>query len=270
MLGLGYEETLYMNWSINLNKTVVWLKEIFAHSVFSPDVYMGANAYGPMILFGSYRSVMKWAVIVLLIIMASSGVLYIKTLIKQSDVRKKGYGIALFVALVFNMMLHYIYGSEEAFMYTPHYLFILFIIIAIGINSIKTAKIRIFHITCLWVLVLVEIVNNVYQEIVTANMALSSAGVAISWLKVAEGTIICAIVSYTLCLFFESKQTNSKTLGIGTTHEFDFMLRSIMIYSGVVLLCGLFISFNYGGGLLSFFRYYLNEYAQIISQLQKI
>lgn len=257
-IGLGYEETRYMNWSINLDKTVAWFKGIFAYSVLSPDAYMGKDGGGlDSILFGGYNTVMKCFLIVFLIITAISCVLCLKWILEQRDNCKKGYGLAMFVVIVCNLVLHYIYSSGESFMYTPHYLFMFFIIMGIGIDSIRRLKLKEFFYKFLCILVLVEIINNFYQEIFTANIALSIVNMTIPWTSAVTGTVMCGIICYAFCLFLERK------LHAGVIqHEVDCMARNIMIYFGIILLCGIFISFV-NNGVYGFFWYYMSGFYKL-------
>lgn len=52
--GGGYEELNYMNWNININKTILWIKQTMVYPIFSPDVYISNRIY-----FGGFSVIKK-------------------------------------------------------------------------------------------------------------------------------------------------------------------------------------------------------------------
>lgn len=48
----------------------------------------------------------------------------------------------LLVIFISQILLHFVYSYQKAFLYAPHYLFILYFLIGIGLSEIKTRKVR--------------------------------------------------------------------------------------------------------------------------------
>lgn len=250
LLGHGYEETYYMNWLVNLDKTVGWLKEIFARSIISPDIYMQISGKYYQVSFGGYGVIAKIMLIAFFVCFAALLILMFIRLFRNKDKKKSLYIAMLIVSFACNALLHYFYGAHEAFIYTPHYLFILFILLAAGVNSITSPKIAkavygFFVVFCAF-----ELINNIYYGIKTAEIALDYAGMSpILWPKVALGTFLCALLCFVICYLLERYElkTGKPIFVLGTGDEFKAAIRSVAVFGILTLLCCMFISFNYNG-----------------------
>ena len=68
--------------------------------------------------------------------------------------------IGLTIALLFNIVLHTIYGNTESFLYSMHFIYLIFIILRINLVNEKNINIKKICIIFLTILFLLEIVNN--------------------------------------------------------------------------------------------------------------
>lgn len=243
-----YEETYYMNWSVNLDKTIVWFKETMLHSIVSPSVYQTVRDNGSMpVEFSGYSFILKIFVILYIIIALIAIYRFIIGVLTESNIKKKGYMLAITVAVLINLGLHYIYGSYQAFMYTPHYIFLFLIIMALGINYFKKNCLKKIICILLMLFISVEVINNIYEAVISAQLALSGVDKSISWTCSIIGTLICGILCYLLCLIIDRTQSRKKIMSLGTSAPYSIMLRNILIYFSSILICCIFISFNYKG-----------------------
>lgn len=134
-----YEETLYMNWLVNFDKTKIWVKNILFYPFLSPSVqivkdYIGFSIYNfPLIL----KIIIRIFVISLFIPVV---VTFVKRFFAKKD-KNFYYFIFVFLTLLYNILLHYIYGYSQAFLYSPHYIFLYLILLAISINEFRKNKI---------------------------------------------------------------------------------------------------------------------------------
>lgn len=272
LLGFGYEETRYMTWNINLDKTIIWFKGIFAHSIISSNVCIENNTW---VIFDEYGILAKYILIIFLILLAIACVLYIKDTFIQVDNRKKGYKLAIIITLSANLFLHYIYGAGATFLYTQHFIYLIFIILAVGVNSIKSEKIKSMLNKVLVIFLFFEIINNMYEGIVTAKLGLSSVLASVktdfSWINTIIGTAICGFICYGICYLIERYQVNTgkNVLTIGSENEYKQMVKNIAVYFGIVLICGIFISYNYRG-VQGSFDYYMAHFSKLFNKLTSL
>ncbi len=134
----GESEIQFMNFEVSLAKVKTEFTSVFTHGLFGGNIvrhdFQGKNEGAWCVFFDTpgmlsvILSIIFFIVVVLSIIVG---------------VKNKGtrfMTIILSLALLANLCLHYIYGYSEAFIYTPHYFYLTFILIAIGIKNIKENK----------------------------------------------------------------------------------------------------------------------------------
>lgn len=249
LLGQGYEETMYMNFSVSLEKTAVWFKEIFTNSFISQNVSWKGTGVDAYIGFESYGILQILVVTVLVGILFLSVASFVKTLLKKGWDDIKKYEFVLMLAFVENCLLHYIYGSREAFMYTPHFLYLLLILGAVGLNEIRAEKLKTGASYILWIVVCFEFVNNMLIGIKTSEMALENVKKAIPWTYAVAGTALVGVLCYIGIRFLKRVQKGSVAAMVLAPwqDEFKVMVRNIQIYAVMIFLCGVFVSFNYDG-----------------------
>lgn len=125
-----FEEFRYMNFTMSLEKIKTVLDQIFAKPLISGSIYQlnTSETYKP-ILFSDTN----WLIRLLIICFY---LLFIVLLIKSIKEYQKT-SAWLGMALVWNIVLHFIYGSGEAFMYSPHFLFLVIALFGCCLDSCK-------------------------------------------------------------------------------------------------------------------------------------
>ena len=131
----SYEETQYMDFSISVEKFGNEFLQTWIYPFFGGNIELYKNGDYAWIGFSSIP-IYAWIICVLLLIMIGLAV----AVTYYSKNHRLELSVLLLVWL-FNLCLHYVYGSGEAFMYTPHYIFIPCIVLAIGISHVENKAI---------------------------------------------------------------------------------------------------------------------------------
>ncbi len=244
--GGEYEETLYMNFNINVEKTIAWLKQTILYPLISPEVYMkeAANDYCP-ILFSGYSFWLKGILIVFLMLLVSTILLSVIKVIKNFN-KEMGYVASILIAYIGNLFLHYIYGCYEAFMYSPHYLFLILVILAIFLNNIKNSNYKKILIVYFYCFLIIEFVNNMIRFFETANLALKYEGASFSLIHSIKVSLLCGIILFALNTYWRYKECreNGDKIYNSITWDSTKSLKAISLYGILTGITGLFIAFH--------------------------
>lgn len=247
--GRGYEEIQYMNWSFTFPKTVTWIKQIAFTPLLSSDIYIqnsGEN-YHP-ILFSEYALPVKLLLVIFYILLIGCVFFSLIKRLNKFDLIKDGYMVAILISYIGNIVLHYIYGYSECFIYSPHYLFYFLLISGISLKSIVNRKIKKNITLGLIFFAIVEIINNFRCFFQTAHLALSTMNYSIILIHAVKGAALCGgillfFAAWCVCqnwkdeVQFISDQSADKHI--------QWLYIGIKIYGMIVVVTGLFIAFNF-------------------------
>ena len=150
------EETLYVS-KLSFSSIVNQLKTVFGTSFFCNAVVFTENTSKKVINFGE---ISIFVILILSIITTFS--LYITSkFIKENykNLKQHKFIIIVFLAFIFNFLLHLVYGNDVAFLYTGHYLFLTIILFAYISNNQKWCDKKWFRI-CLLGFLIIQILYN--------------------------------------------------------------------------------------------------------------
>lgn len=247
--GRGYKETAYMNWSFTFPKTVVWVKQIAFTPLLSSDVNLQnpGEDYHP-ILFSEYAPSMKLLLLVFYIFLTGCIIFNLIKQIKRFHLTKNGYMIALLIAYTGNLVLHYIYGYNECFIYSPHYLFYYLLISGISLKYVGNQKIKKIIMLGLLFFVVIEVVNNLSCFFQTANLALSTMDSSVGLIHAAKGAILCGSLLFVAFVGWMYRCRKGKVQVASSQNveqQIQCFCKVIKIYVAVIIITGLFIAFNF-------------------------
>lgn len=245
----AFEETRYMNWDFNILKTKQWLKQTLLCPLISPTVYLhnpGTDDF--QILFGSYSGFLKVFLLCFLILQAFCFIAWLINIPKQYNHGRDGYVICLLAAYLGNLILHYIYGFYETFIFSQHYLFYILLATALVLNGMKNQMLKQYVTVGFGVFLLTEGTNNIKRFFQTAEIALSTADTFIKYRHAVEGTILCAALLATGILgwkYISAQYLDSRPVHKGTkAYTWKFCIFA-GVYGILIMVTGLFIAFNY-------------------------
>ena len=150
------EETLYIS-RLNFTSFANQFKTIFGTSFFCNAVIFTQNTSKKIIAFGEIN-----LFVMLIISLIITFYIYITSkFIKDNfkNLKQHKFIIIIFLAFIFNFLLHLVYGNTVAFLYTGHYLFLLIILFAYVINNQKWYDKKWFR-SCLLGFLIIEILYN--------------------------------------------------------------------------------------------------------------
>jgi len=245
----AFEETRYMSWNINILKTEQWLKQTLLYPLIFPTIYWHNPEAGySLILFSGYPKFLKIFLLCFLILQAFCLTTWLIKILKQYNHGKDGYIICLLTAYLGNLILHYIYGSYEAFIYSPHYLFYILLATALALNRIENQMLRQYITVGFGVFLLTEGINNIKRFFQTAEIALSTADAFIKYRHAVKGTVLYAVLLASGILgwkYISAQYLYSKPIPGGTrAYTWKFCMIA-GVYGIFITVTGLFIAFNY-------------------------
>lgn len=121
-----FEELKYMDFTMSLGKIKTVMEQIFVKPFISGNLTMVNNRYVSFSNTNWFIGLLMVCFYLLII------ALFIKS-IKEHQTTSAWLGIAL----VWNIALHFVYGSGVAFLYSPHYLFLIIALFGCCLDSCK-------------------------------------------------------------------------------------------------------------------------------------
>lgn len=189
----NYEEYRYMNWSFSISKLYSFLKQFLVYPLLSADMVQKtvADYYHPILFTGLPSFVRIFVFLFLIFAMFTIAKKLVKNIISKNWTDIYNF---LLIAYCGNFALHFIYGSSEAFMYSPHYLFLFVILFAVGLDGCceRVKKISVYGIL---VFVLLEIANNIIRY-------LQMTGIVLKFLGSTYSRFVSGIKGFILALAF--------------------------------------------------------------------
>ena len=142
----NFEETWYMDFFITLDKAKEEFYLSLVHGFFGGllELRNDSSADSWCVWFAFSRQIV--AVITALTLLF----LFMVFLSFVSCIRKKKYipeMICMVLVLASNLGLHYIYCTRESFIYTPHYFFGFFVLLALGLSVWEEHKLPVYVLT---------------------------------------------------------------------------------------------------------------------------
>lgn len=252
LIGLGYPESHYMSWSVSMEKILGWLNQIIFFPLVSPQITW--NPGFSYVVFGTYRLSQRIASAALSLILFVS-VIRSAVYARRADARTAGILRITFAALLFNLALHFIYGSKEAFMYTPHFLFLLVLLFAVGFERGFKPGAQRGMLYLLAALTVFVIGNNCVQAVRAAGIALRNVDKTIAWSDVLTGTVLMAVLGLLPCVLSQNAAFRNALSALGERKNTLF-LKGLLVYGILNAVVCLFILFNYDGisGSVEYFR----------------
>lgn len=237
-----YEELQYMDWGIGVEKTLEYVKQIFIYPLMSSKPYLGYTDRGTeVILFGGFDNLIaKLAITAFLLVCMTVIIFSIYKLAKKNNIIAS-YCIAVVCALGANILLHYIYGAHEAFIYSQHYLFLFVIVVCVAFNSIENKIIRRISYSFLAVFLIVQIINNLIQFKRTLEIFMGIFSMQYSLLNAVKGAFLCVVVVCVISLIIHRKLMGKKE-ALAPTLVLSKILYKYLLIIGIA---GMFIAFNY-------------------------
>lgn len=242
-----YEELQYMNWDFSLNKTGIWLKQTLLYPLMSADMTLRSpgEAYHP-ILFAEYPRAVGLLTALFALALALCLAVWLVKRAKGFDLREDGYMLGLLASCVGNLMLHYIYGFNEAFMYSPHYLFYFLLAGALALDRLRSRRAREIAVSGLAVFFTVEALNNLARFLQTARIALGTESLTFPTAYAIKGTIMCGVLLLAAILCWERlRPEERRSPGEGPEACYGRFAAVIKIYGLLILIPTLFVAFNY-------------------------
>lgn len=156
--------------------------------------------------------------------------------------------IALLIAYIGNLILHYIYGYNECFMYSPHYLFYFLLISGISLQSIIDRKIKKSITLGLLFFCIVEIVNNLNCFFQTMYLALSTIDSSVMLIHAAKGAALCGSILLFAAVWwiYQNWKEEVQLISVQDVEKhIQWLCRGMIVYGMMVIIIGLFIAFNF-------------------------
>lgn len=248
-LGQPYEETRYMNWECSLAKTATWLKETVFRPLLAPAIYLTnpGQSYHPT-GFSGYGATLKAVLILFWATAAVCLAFHLAARLKDRfDLERDGYLLGLLAAFAGNLALHYIYGYDEAFMYSPHYLFYILLAVPLALKRGLTPPPRGVLIPGLLAFWVIEVLNNLSRFFQAAQVALDTIGSSVNITHSVKGTVMCGVFLLAALLCWDRLRPWGGAPSQKKDAEFTTRgLRSfVLVYGAAVLVISLFVAFNY-------------------------
>lgn len=147
------EEVKYMNFSVDFSRIVESLKVFFLDSLVAPQLII-TNAGINMGEFGIWPGGCTLIFIIGLVIITGLS-------IKRKAFNGNPVLLPMLICIIFNYLLHLVYGVGYVFLYSAHWVFLFAIIIGIVYSCIENEKLKkVYSIVCI-MLIMLELVDNI-------------------------------------------------------------------------------------------------------------
>ena len=238
ILSVGNSEKTYMDLSLNINNFKNVMKGDIFNSILSSNLQVGKNEFNnPMIVFGN----INWFNIIIISIF----LLYMFIFTIKNFKKNLYINLGIILSLTFNFLLHLIYGNSSCFLYSLHFLYLLFILF--GINCINEDKISIrkSNLILLIILILSEILINsigflnilkISSRYLKSNFYIAHFGL-LKTIIISFITIILIITFLNLIYYFIKKIN----INMESSNKIKYI---IYIFTLILLLESLFVSYQ--------------------------
>lgn len=158
----NYEELQYTSFSVSISKITAYIQELTFYPYISSALYKdnntGIEKYYP-ILFGKYN------LLISILLMALSFLIFISTfaILFSGLKRKNVFQIAISFTMLYNLILHFFYGSHEAFIYSMQYIYLEILLLGFAISKINRPLLLNIIKCFLCLVIIIEIFNNMLR-----------------------------------------------------------------------------------------------------------
>lgn len=246
----NFEEYNYVDFSFSLQKLAFCIKQLLLLPILASSVHLDGGKFSvvspaippltpptyppPIIHFGSYLLITKIVFSVIFLSIIAPFVNFI---------RKKSHNLNIFIMglsiLSFYLISLFFYSQKEGFIFSSNFLYLIILIIAIVINELNIRWEKIVF-TCLYTFLILEIINNTYYFINTAQIVASYFKYHSYNLGILLLDSLLIILSILLGLFGINKIFSFKKT-INTDNKF---LIGISVYLYMIILFCVGISMN--------------------------
>ena len=205
------EEKDYTNYNIgfdNIKNTVTsdYLNSILSNNITTKNLSRYSNK--EVLTFNNTN-------IITIIISSIFHILTIILVIR--NFKKNAFeNVGLILAILFNTCLHTLYGNEDAFLYSLHFMYLFFILFGINISSEKSEKLKKISFIYLIILLLFEIiinnamflrVVNIISKILECNYYVSAFGAVKASILAIIIILFISIIIYFIIKFIKKLKT---------------------------------------------------------------
>lgn len=232
-----YEETLYMNLTVSLEKLKYEILQTWVYPIIGRDNQIHhTDKLGHWIAFTEPN--------IFYFLFALTTFLCILFLIIRIFTRKKEYRyecILILTAWIFNLLLHYIYGAYEAFMYSPHFIFLPLIILAIGLSTFNSKKISYF----IFAFVAVELsINLIAYYDVLQSVLLIMHHQSLPLVRTLFKTLLMGCGFFILGVWIKNETLKITKIRDNITYQ-QKILYGIVLYTFLIITVTFWIYVNY-------------------------
>lgn len=263
LTGKGYEETLYINTNyFSLIELKKYILLFFFYPVISPSMQLTVYDKWTFIEFTQYHFSQKILVISYVLLCFVSILYFVVKLLKR-ELKNKFPLVLSSTFLIFNFFLHFLYGKQEAFIYSCNYSYLVLISLAIMIDITFKENKRFVSISKSFItfLIFVETINNFHYfektrkltyEILKINYEISQFVKVITYFAI--GCLISFFVTYKI------KKSNS------LSGSDSAVMNTLTIKYGLFIIISIFLIFELlaiaiqAGGITGFLQAVANEF----------
>lgn len=212
------EKNLYSSKDSIIKKSINVIKNDYLNPIISSNIHLeidNGSTYNNKNYSLQFNNQGILKIMLLIIFYIFTGILYIKNF-----KRNKTINIGLTLSIAFNTILHLVYGNNESFLYSLHFLYLIILLFGINYQTEKNSTIKKSINIFLPIFLIVEVINNNYifikiisyvQKIIKSNYLLSHFGtlytVLIEILILLTSIIIMLIIIH---LIKNNKKENNK------------------------------------------------------------
>ena len=157
------EEVKYIDFSITFSRVLEFLKVFFVDSIVAPRLLItneGINMGNTSAGIGITLATILIAFIVTVCLA-----------LKNKNFKFNLILIPILICIMFNLLLHLVYGVGYVFLYSAHWVFLFAIIMGIIYSCIDDSKLKKIYIIVSAVLIILEMINNIIKFTYIVNRA---------------------------------------------------------------------------------------------------
>lgn len=264
LTGKGYEETLYISTNyFSLTEFKKYILLFFFYPLISPSMQLTVYDNLPFIEFTQYNFSQKILVISYVLLCFVSILIFVVKVVKKIDQKNKFPLVLSSTFLIFNFFLHFLYGKQQAFIFSCNYSYLVLTSLAIMIDITFKDNKRLVSISKFFItfLIFVQTINNFhYFEktrkltywILNINYEISQFVKVISYFVI--GCIISFLVTYKIKKFNSLSVSGSADVNTQTIKYGLFIMISIFLIFELLAIA------MQAGGITGFLQAVVNEF----------
>ena len=260
---ISSEKNLYATNDSYITKIKNVVKNDYYNSIISPNIHISINkgsTYNNKNYSLEFNNMSIIKNIILTIFYILTGIIVIKNFKKN-----KFINIGLLLSILFNTTLHLIYGNNESFLYSLHFLYLIILLFGINYQNEENLKIKKILNIFISILLTIEVLNNNYifskvitytKDILKSNYLLSHLGYLYTYI-IEILIIVISIILITLIIKIIRKvkiESNNNKKWLLTSSLFILLisLESIFILLNSIELNNRFLIFDIDNNISEF------------------